>query len=270
MNHRPSWGAMLLMVLAPLVGSGQGPQEAPHTSLDVKARGAKAFYVDRGAGNNQISVFSESTLEDFTVVCNEIAGQWQVNPGDVEAIHGRFAARVKDLKTGIDLRDHHLRGADWLDAGKYPEIVIKIAHAADVKKVEKNSAEMKLIGTCSLHGRTRDARIPCTLTYLDESPETMRRAKGDLVRLRASFEIKLSDYNVLGPKGSNVIGLKVADNLPIKVTVFGSTQPPPEPLKADMGGTASQPAGQATSQPAERSSTMPSILRPPSRPAGER
>jgi len=268
MSHRPFCTAIILTVLVPLTARGQAPQT--HTSLDVKARGAKAFYVDRGAGNNQISVFSESTLEDFTIVCNEIAGKWQVDPGDVEAINGQFSLRVKDLKTGIELRDHHLQSADWLDADKHPEIVLKIIRAEDVKKVNKNSATMNLAGTCSLHGRTRDVRMPCTLAYLDESPETMRRAKGDLVRLRADFKIKLSDYGVFGPAGSDFIGLKVANELPIKVTVFGSTQPPPEPLKPDTGGPASRPAGGATSRPAGQPSTMPSILQPPTRSGPER
>jgi len=51
----------------------------------------------------------------------------------------------------------------------------------------------------------------------------MERVKGDLLRLRASLEVKLSDHGVTGPRADNVIGLKVADQLPIKVTIFGST-----------------------------------------------
>ncbi len=242
----------------------------PITSLDVKARGAKAFYVDTAAGRNQVAIFSESTLEDFTIVCNEVAGEWQFNPQHVEAIKGHFSIKVEDLHTGIDLRDHHLRSSDWLDAAKYPLITVTIDRAEDVKKTTANTASMALVGKCSVHGVTREVRIPAVLTYLDETPKTMERVKGDLTRLRAEFQIKLSDYQVQGPVGSDTIGLKVANSLPIKASVFGSTSKPPAPLKVDRPGAATQPATTNT-RPADVSTRPavpgpgPSILQPPTR-----
>jgi polyisoprenoid-binding protein YceI len=240
-------------------------QAAVGTALDVKARGQKTFYMDTAAGRNQISIFSESTLEDFTVVCNEVAGQWQLDPQNIERIRGTFSIKVEDLRTGIDLRDLHLRGPDWLDAAKYPLITITVDRAEDVKKVSANVVKLALVGKCSLHGVARDVRIPCELTYLDESPKTMERVKGDLNRLRADFKIKLSDYKVYGPPNSGTIGLKVADELPIKVSVFGSTEKPPPPLKVDRPGAATRPAG-GTTRPAAPG-PEPSILQPPKRPA---
>jgi polyisoprenoid-binding protein YceI len=237
------------------------------TALDVKARGTKDFWVDAAAGRNQISIFSESTLEDFTVVCNEVTGKWRFNPQDVEQIAGEFTIKVADLRTGIALRDQHLRGPEWLDAAKYPDIVITIQRAENVSKTGPNAVSAVLVGTCSLHGATRDVRIPVKLAYLDQSPQTMARTKGDLIRLRAEFELKLSDYKIYGPPGSDTIGLKVADDLPIKVAVFGSTERPPAPLKVDKPGTPS-PVGVAT-QPADTEPRV-SVLQPPTRPAAGR
>lgn len=234
------------------------------TALDVKAHGQKTFYMDTAAGRNQISIFSESTLEDFTVVCNEVAGQWQIDPQNVEQIRGTFSIKVEDLRTGIDLRDHHLRTADWLDAAKHPLITITVDRAEDAKRVSANVVKMTLVGKCSVHGVTRDVRIPCEVAYLDETPKTMQRVKGDLNRIRADFQIELSDYKVTGPPGANTIGLKVANRLPIKVSIFGSTEKPPPPLKVDRPGATTRPAG-ATTRPAGPG--MPSILLPPTRPA---
>ena len=193
------------------------------TRLDVKAQTPKTFYVDTSAGRNQIAISSESTLEDFTIVCNAVSGQWQLDPQNIEQISGQFSIQVEDLHTGIALRDHHLRSADWLDAAKYPLITIAVKGAENGRLNSANTASMTLIGSCTLHGTTRDVRIPCTLTYLDETPQTMQRVKGDLIRLRAEFSIELSDYGVKGPQGSDIIGLKVANTLPIKVSIFGST-----------------------------------------------
>src|SRR5262245_2318425 len=96
------------------------------TGLQVKSPGKKTFYADSRAGDSQISVMSESTLEDFTTVSNRVAGQCEFDPQNLVGIHGRFSVRVTDLKTGIPLRDQHMASPDWLDAARYPQIVIQI------------------------------------------------------------------------------------------------------------------------------------------------
>lgn len=257
MTRRLHQKAIIVTVLSAVAGWTFGQPKQP-VALDVKASGGKTFYVDGRAGNNQVSVFSQSTLEDFTVVCNKVTGQCKLDPKNVESFSGRFSIRVEDLRSGIDLRDQHLKTADWFDAAKYPEVVVEITKVEEVKKVEPNTASAKLIATINMHGKTGHAVIPATLTYLDESPTTMKRVKGDLLRIRAEFDVKLSDYGITGPPESGVIGLKVSDTQAIKVTVFGSTEPPPEPLKVD---TDKPTSGPATSQPA----TTPPAVNPPAK-----
>jgi hypothetical protein len=102
-----------------------------------------------------------------------------------------------------------------------------------------------------MHGKTNPVSIPCTLAYLDESPMTLNLVKGDVIRIRAEFGIKLADYGITGPPGSETVGLKVADKQDIKVTIFGATERPPDTLRPDTAP--------ATSAPAK--------LKPPERPA---
>jgi polyisoprenoid-binding protein YceI len=220
------------------------------TALDVKASGAKTFYVNPRAGNSQITVFSQSTLEDFTTVCNQVSGQWQIDPRNLESLHGKFSMRVEDMHTGITLRDHDLRGPEWFDAEHHPEIVIEVAKVQDVKKADANTATMKLVGTCAIHGQAIPVEIPCTLAYLDESPMTMNLVKGDVIRIRAEFPIKLSDFGITGPPGANAVGVKVADKQDVRVTVFGATTRPPEALKTDT----------------EPAAKIPIPIKPPERP----
>lgn len=234
---RGSGGLLVWPALAVLLTSGPLRASAQPAALDVKASGPKTFYVNSRAGNSQVSVFSQSTLEDFTTVCNKVAGQCALDPQNLASFTGRFSLRVEDLRTGIELRDKDLRNADWFDAAKYPEVVIEIAKVADAKKVDASTASLTLIGHCALHGKTADVSIPCTLTYLDESPVTMKLVKGDVLRLRAAFDVKLSDYDIKGPPGSATIGLKVSDTQAIKVTVFASTEAPPEQLQVDTRPT---------------------------------
>jgi len=234
--HRLLHPAFFCLVGAGIVTAGHvsGSQpSAKSTALETKAAGEKRFYCDDRAGNNQVTVLSESTLEDFTCVCNRVAGECAIDPTRVESFSGRFSIRADELKSGLELRDQHMVAADWLNTAEHPEITIAIDEVDEVNRTAPTTASLVLVGTCQIRGTTKAVRIPASLTYLDETPETMRRVKGDLLRIRANFPIKLSDYGVTGPAGSDFIGLKVADTINVKVTVFGSTERPPDPLKAD-------------------------------------
>ena len=134
------------------------------TALSVKASGTQKMYIHARAGNNQVTIFSESTIEDFTVVCNQVTGTCEIDPRNVESLKGSFSFRVEGLSTGIELRDQHLRSSDWLDVKKYPDITIKIDKARDVKVVAPQSAKLTLVGTCWLHGVERKVEIPATIT----------------------------------------------------------------------------------------------------------
>jgi polyisoprenoid-binding protein YceI len=237
-DQRRSYFPLIVLVLA----LGPACSLAQPTALDVKATGEKAFYIDDRAGNNQVSIFSQSTLEDFTTVCNKVSGECKVDPKNIETFTGRFSLRVEDMRTGIELRDTHLRSPDWFDAEKNPEVVIEIAKVQDVKKTEPGTVSLKLVGTCSMHGKSGSVTIPATLTYLDETPTTMKRVKGDLIRIRAEFDVKLSDYGITGPPGSDTIGLKVSEVQAIKVTVFGSTEKPAQALQVDKTPTTTAPS----------------------------
>ena len=236
MRHASQVVLFWLTAAMPIAAIAQS-EDGKRTALDVKATGRKTFYVNSRVGNNQITLSSESTLEDFTGVCNQVTGQCSLDPKALESFRGKFSIRVADISTGIELRDTHLRSPDWLDTDKHPQIVIEVTRLEAVKKTAVDTASVTMVGTCELRGRRRDVRIPATIKYLDETPKTMRRVKGDLIRIRSKFTLKLSDYDITGPAGSDVIGLKVSDEIEIRVTIFGSTERPPDALEADSEKT---------------------------------
>lgn len=226
-----------------LLGRAAVAQADGGTALEVKASGKKTFFVNSRAGNSQVTILSESTLEDFTTVCNQVSGECRLEPKHLETMNGRFALKTADMRTGIALRDEHLRGPDWLDAAKNPEVIIELTKAQDARKTGPNTASLTLVGNCIIRGLSKPIQIPCTLTYLDESPVTMKIVKGDVIRLRAEFSIMLSDFGITGPKGSETIGVKVSDVQHIKVSVFAATQPPPKELKVDREPATPAPPG---------------------------
>jgi polyisoprenoid-binding protein YceI len=59
---------------------------------------------------------------------------------------------VTSIDTEVEMRDNHLRSADFFDVEKYPKISFK---SMSIQKIGKN--KYKLIGTLALHGITKPA-----------------------------------------------------------------------------------------------------------------
>ena len=65
---------------------------------------------------------------------------------------------------------------------------------------------------------TKEVNADVTMTYLDESEQTRKKAPGDLLGVKAEFNITLSDYDI----EHMVLGQKVSDNIEIGVNMVGT------------------------------------------------
>jgi len=184
----------------------------------VKASGEQKFNFEDKAGRNQTSFFSTTPLEDIKGLSGGVQGSVSFNVNDIKSLKGKISISVASIKTGIDLRDEHMRDAGWLDAAKYPEITFEIKKVSDVKVVAENKLTAKVTGNYIMKGVTKEVTADATLTYLDESEQTKSRAAGDLLGVQAKFNVKLSDYGV----NNKVVGQKVSENIEVSVNVVGS------------------------------------------------
>jgi polyisoprenoid-binding protein YceI len=124
------------------------------------------------------------------------------------------------MKTGNATRDGHVKSNQWLDAGAYPTISFKINKVTGIS-VNGNKMNGTATGAFTMHGVTKNMSVPFSLTYLDASAATAKRAPGDLVMITANFNIALRDFNVAGTKG--MVGSKVGETIAITANLFGST-----------------------------------------------
>jgi len=186
--------------------------------FNVKASGEQSFSFIDEYGRNQATFYSETPLEDINGLTNDVKGSVTFNVRDVSTLTGTISISTTSIKTGIDLRDEHLRSADWLDADNYPEITFKIKSVSNVISVESNKLTAKVIGDFTLHGVTKEIIADVTMTYLDESEQTKKKAPGDLLGVQAKFNITLSDYDV----EHMVLGEKVSDSIEVGVNIVGS------------------------------------------------
>jgi polyisoprenoid-binding protein YceI len=186
----------------------------------VKASGEQTFnFADKG-GRNQASFFSTTPLEDIRGLSNDVKGMITFNVNDLKTLKGKISVTTASIKTGIDLRDEHLRSENWLDASKYPEITFTIKKVTDIKQLADNKFELKVIGDFTLKGVTKEITANATLTYLDESEQTKLRAPGDLLGVQATFKVKLSDFGVT----NKIVGQKVAEEVEVSVNMVGSNK----------------------------------------------
>ena len=117
-------------------------------------------------------------------------------------VSGEFKVPLKNLDSGIELRDEHMKNK-YLAVGQFPEAILKV----DSLKVDaiKNSDRKTLpfTGTLTLHGVAK----PVTGEAQVEGRETR-------YAVDAKFNIKLSEYGIDIPRYA---GITFADNVDINV-----------------------------------------------------
>lgn len=113
------------------------------------------------------------------------------------AITGEIQFHLKSLKTGIELRDNHLKNK-YLEVEKFPIATVRIR---DFAVPHQPNESQRFIGTLNLHGMDRPIEGEATVS-------------GEPKTVSANFKIKLSDFNIEIP---NFQGITVAEEVQIKV-----------------------------------------------------
>lgn len=202
------------------------------TSAASQEMKGSTFHVQDPMGRNAITFKSLAPLEDIIGTTNQITGHIMFDPAHPDkGVHAQFAVPVKSLNTGIPLRDEHLQSPDWLDAQGHPEIGLVIDTIKKIETVKSNDTsttfDAVVSGTFSMKGKTAAVEFSARVTWLKETDMTRKRLPGDLLAVRAEFEIALSDYGVTGPKGMGIVGSKVGETITIEVNIMGNTASPP-------------------------------------------
>lgn len=89
---------------------------------------------------------------------NEVSGKIVVDPKVVGKSSVTFRIATTSVDTAVAPRDAHLRTKDYLDVATYPDIVFAST------KVEKKGKGYVATGNLTLHGVTKEIRIPFKAT----------------------------------------------------------------------------------------------------------
>lgn len=204
-----SAGALLALALALTVPASANAQPG------LKG---KTYYFGTHAARTNITFVSEADIETIHGVSHAAKGSLAVDTKGT-TVSGTLSIPVASLKTGIALRDEHLRSDAWLHAKKYPWIRLQIISATE------NKANPKLWNyTANLTIKNITKRISGT-TKVSAIPDRFSAALGggSWVRVRASFNIRLKDYGIVVPQR---IGAKVNTTWKVGIDMYGTTAAP--------------------------------------------
>jgi polyisoprenoid-binding protein YceI len=193
----------------------------------VFAQDVKTFYVNDEAKRDVVTFTSKAPLETIVGTTGDVVGHIEVDLQDVKAAtKGRFEVDLASLKTGIGLRDSHMR-EQYLETDKYPKTIFQLKRVVETDQnslTHDTPVKMLVEGNFTVHGVTRTITVPLTISYIKESEETKPKLPGDLLHIVGTFDVLLSDYNIKRPQ---FVILKLDDKQVVNVDLFASTGSPP-------------------------------------------
>jgi len=200
----------------------------------------RAYYANDAVGRNVATIQSLAPLETMVTTTGDIRAQLAIDPANV--LHNpraRFEIGLDTLDTGIALRNEHLRSAMWLDTKQFPTatfVLTKVlAPTGVVPLLQGKTARGVVEGDLTVHGVTKPVRAELSIDTIAGSQATSKRLRGDMMHIRATFPLKLADFNINVPTMAQA---DVATTQNVSVDVFTSTGSDSPNLAAGGAGTA--------------------------------
>ena len=171
-------------------------------------------------GVNNVQFKLDAPLESITGTGTGIRGAIAYDPAAPEGVSGRIELDAASLTVGNPVMAGHLRGADWLDVAKYPTISFEVGR---VSKVQASGAQVQaeLTGTLIVKGVAKEITVPVSFTYLPGKLGARlgdEKLRGDLLVLRANFEINRSDFGIMPGQAAD----KVAETVHLSLSIAGA------------------------------------------------
>ena len=181
---------------------------------------AGTFYVSGAPESDSVIFASDAKLEFIEGITNAIVGMIAFDPANTKSpASGRLRVDAASLKTGIELRDEHMRERH-LHTEQYPfiEFALKSVSGLPENLSAATDYVFHISGEFTVHGKTLPIVAPATVRLLPAGKDY-----GESMLVTASFVIKLDDYGVPRPK---MLLLKLAETINIRVRFVASTANP--------------------------------------------
>jgi polyisoprenoid-binding protein YceI len=129
-------------------------------------------------------------ISDVDGLFNKFSASATTNKADFSDAVFELSVEVPSINTQVEMRDNHLRSADFFEVEKYPSMTFK---STSITKVSKD--KYKLTGNLTLRGITKPVTMNLWYRGTNVDPKTKSSTSG----FQLTGTIKRSDFGV-GPK----------------------------------------------------------------------
>jgi polyisoprenoid-binding protein YceI len=148
--------------------------------IPLPARAERKAYVP-DTSHCQINFVGDSLLVSAHGFFEKWDGDFQIDRQDLANSTIRLTIDAASLNTRVERRDNHLRGPDFFDSAKYPQVTFvstKIAKAGD--------SNYTLTGDLTLRGVTRSVDVPVRVVF----------ARDDDARFRGEMKLNRKNFGM--------------------------------------------------------------------------
>ncbi len=150
---------------------------------------------------------SHMVINDVKGRFKEFEGTVVIDPDANNAVkEAKATIQAKSIDTDNAKRDDHLRSADFFDVEKFPKITFT------TKKIEKEGNQQVLVGDFTMHGVTKEIRLPVTVKGPIKDPWGNSR-----IAIKGSTTINRKEYGVSWNKALDAGGLLVGEEVTIEI-----------------------------------------------------
>ena len=116
-----------------------------------------------------------------------------------------LSTEVASINTEVEMRDNHLRSAEFFDVEKYPKMTFK---STSIKKIGEEKGKYQLMGNLTLHGITKPVILTMWYRGTIENPKSKALTAG----FKFSGTLKRSDFDI----GPTFPAAMISDEVKIK------------------------------------------------------
>jgi polyisoprenoid-binding protein YceI len=168
-------------------------------TLGSSVRAADTYTIDPAHTSVGFTI-THMMISEVTGRFDDTAGQITLDNGAVTG--AKATIQVASVDTAQPKRDGHLKTPDFFDAEKYPTITF------EGTKIEKDGDKTVMVGNFTMHGVTKEIRLPFTL----KGPVANMGGKGQRLAVLSEITISRKDY------GMDKMAPAVGDEVKIKIS----------------------------------------------------
>jgi len=124
---------------------------------------------------------------------DEVRGTLELDESGIEQASIEVEVSAESLRTGLGMRDHHLRGPSFLDVTRHPVITFRSL------RVSRDNGELLIAGHLTLRGKGRDVVTRCAISNLE------RAGSEASVAFSADLIIPVREHGIGIPIGLDVV-----------------------------------------------------------------